>query len=77
MDVKIKDRDQKIEMLRLALNTADFGIEYWGLILFLRIQEAYAKKGGKMNMMDAAKVRATWEAERTAYDEKNAIVYRR
>jgi hypothetical protein len=52
MDVKIKDRKEEIEFLRMACNMAELGIGYQHADLIIRLQERLKKMKGKFSLKD-------------------------
>lgn len=71
MDVKIKDRNEKIEMLRMALNMAQIGVDYKTTDLINDVIIAVEKHGGKYSLRHGANLYANWISKWDNYDKKN------
>lgn len=61
MDVKIKDRDKKIEQLRLALAMVDIGVSYPTCDLLADVMNTIDEKDGEFSIKDAAEIKVVWE----------------
>ena len=73
MDVKVKDRKNEVEYLRMACNMAELGINYIQADLILRLQERLSKlKGGKFSIDDATHIHYKWKQEWQKYFEEQA-----
>jgi hypothetical protein len=70
MEVKIKDRKEEIEFLRMACNMAELGIAYQHADLILRLQEKLSELNGKFSIRDAIEVHSKWKEEWREYFEK-------
>jgi hypothetical protein len=70
MDVKIADRKEEIEFLRIACNMAELGISYIQADLILRLQERMKKKKGMFSMKDGAEIYYKWRQEWEQYAEQ-------
>ena len=70
MDVKIKDRKEEIEFLRIACNMAELGITYIQADLILRLQERMKTKKGMFSMKDGAEIHYKWRQEWEQYFEQ-------
>lgn len=76
MDVKIKDRKEEIEYLRIACNMAELGINYVHADLILRLQERLKKLKGKFSISDSVEIHYKWKEDWRKYFEaqsKNEI----
>lgn len=69
MDVKIKDRKENIEYLRMALNMAEVGVRYIDADLIIRISERLKKLNGKFSIKDGADVHHKWKEDWEGYFE--------
>lgn len=69
MEVKIKDRKEEVEFLRMDLNTAQIGVDYTHTDLFLRIQERLSKKKGKYTINDSVEIFHKWKTDWDRYFE--------
>ena len=69
MEVKIKDRKEEIEFLRMACNMAELGINYTHADLILRLQERLKKLKGKFSIKDAVEIHHKWKEEWRVYFE--------
>lgn len=67
MDVKIADRKENIEFLRIACNMAELGISYIQADLILRLQERMKEKKGMFSMKDGAEIYYKWRQEWEQY----------
>lgn len=67
MDVKIKDRKEEIEFLRIACNMAEIGIEYQHADLIIRLQERLNKLKGKFSISDSTEIHHKWKADWEKY----------
>lgn len=61
--IKYKDRNEETEMLRMALNMCDIGLDYHHVELLLEVQEKLKKKGDNFNLKDGVNLYYDW-AER-------------
>ena len=76
MDVKIKDRKDEIEYLRIACNMVEMGISYIHADLILRLQERLKKLKGKFSIDDSVTIHYKWKEDWRKYFEaqsKNEI----
>lgn len=69
MPVKIKDRKEEIEFLRMACNAAELGITYEYADLILRLQERLKKLKGKFTLKDVAEIQQKWTEDWLSYFE--------
>ena len=67
MSVKVEDRKDEIEHLRLALNIAEMSVSYEGCDLILAVQKKLTKKKGNFNVKDGVHIRREWEMKWEAY----------
>lgn len=63
MDVKIKDRKEEIEHLRLAFNIAGVNVEYLTVDLIVRIQEKLNQLKGKFTLEDGVSIQHDWRKD--------------
>ena len=52
MNVKVKDRKDNIEFVRMALNLAEIGVDYPNADLIVRIMERLNELKGKFSLKD-------------------------
>jgi hypothetical protein len=71
MDVKIKDRNERVEFLRMALNMSELPVSYIQTDLIIRTINVLNKEGGDFNLMDAAKIYSQWQQNWETYFKKN------
>ena len=72
MDVKIKDRKEEVEFLRMACNMAELGIGYEQADLILRLQERLKKLKGNFTINDGVEIHYKWKEDwQNYYDEQN------
>lgn len=69
-DVKIKDRDQDTEMLRMALNLAQLPVNYAQVDLIVKITEVFNKKKGEFDLSDGVNIYHKWKEQWDAYFEE-------
>jgi hypothetical protein len=74
MEVKIKDRKEEIEFLRMALNMAEIGIGYQHADLIIRLQERLKKLKGKFSIMDGIEIHHKWKQEWQNYFEEQSKI---
>lgn len=72
MDVKINDRKEEIEFLRMACNMAEIGIGYQHADLILRLQERLKKLKGKFSLKDGIEIYHKWKADWVIYFEEQS-----
>lgn len=70
MTVKIKDRKKEIEILRMALNMADIGVNYETTDLIIRVQNGLNERKDKFNVEDGLKIFYAWKQEWEDYYAK-------
>lgn len=74
MDVKIKDRKQEVEYLRMALAIAEMGFSYEHADLINRVVDECRKKKGKFSLDDGVKLLYKWKTDwRTYFDEQKEL----
>jgi hypothetical protein len=61
MEVQIKDREDAIEYLRMALAMAEFGVSYEQADLINRVVNEVRKKKGKFAIDDGLKLFSDWK----------------
>ena len=71
MDVKIKDRKEEIEYVRMGLNMCEMGVDYPSAELILRVIDRVEKLKGKFSCLDAVDIHHKWKDEWMAYFEAN------
>jgi hypothetical protein len=72
MDVKIKDRKEEIEFLRMACNMAELGIGYQHADLIIRLQERLKKLKGKFSLKDGVEIHYKWKEDWQKYFEQES-----
>lgn len=72
MEVKIKDRKEEIEFLRMACNLAEIGIAYQHADLILRLQERLKKLKGKFSLSDGVEIHHKWKEDYRNYFEEES-----
>ena len=74
MDVKIKDRKQEVEFLRMALAIAEMGFSYEHADLINRVVNESRKKKGKFSLLDGSKLLYKWKTDwRNYFDEQKEL----
>ena len=63
MEVKIKDRKEEVEFLRMACNMAQLGIGYEQTDLILRLQERLKELKGKFSIADGVEIHYKWKED--------------
>jgi hypothetical protein len=71
MEVKIKDRKEEIEFLRIACNMAEFGIAYQHADLIIRLQERLKELKGNYTISDSVEIHYKWKEDWQKYFEEN------
>lgn len=56
MDVRMKDRKQLIEMIRIVLNMCEIGVDYPMAEMVYECVKAVEKKKGKFTILDACEM---------------------
>ncbi len=69
MDVKIKDRKNEIEYLRMALNMCEIGVNYTQADLILKVLEKVKQLDGKFSIRDGVEIYHKWKIEWFNYFE--------
>jgi len=69
MEVQIKDREDTVEYLRMALAMAEFGVSYEQADLINRIVTEVRKKKGKFAIDDGVKLFYDWKRVWARYYE--------
>jgi len=72
MEVKIKDRKEEIEFLRMACNMAELGIGYQHADLIIRLQERLKKLKGKFSISDGVEIQYKWKQDWQNYFEEQS-----
>ncbi len=72
MEVKIKDRKEEIEFLRMACNLAELRIQYEHADLILRLQERLEKLKGKFSLSDGVEIHHKWKQDWQKYIEEQS-----
>ena len=69
MEVKIEDRKEEIEYLRMGLNMAELGVSYEQADLIIRISDRLKKLKGKFSLKDGVEIHHRWKQEWQKYYE--------
>lgn len=69
MEVKIKDRSNEVEFLRMALNMCELGIDYTQADLIIRVTKSLNKLKGKFSINDGVEIHHKWKEEWQKYFE--------
>ena len=72
MEVQIKDREDAIEYLRMALAMTEFGVSYEQADLINRVVNEVRKKKGKFTIHDAVFLFYGWKQKWMTYYENLA-----
>lgn len=70
MDVKIKDRKDEIEFIRMALNIVGIGVDYANADLINRTIKELNKLKGQFSLKDGVKLLYDWKDDWRKYAEK-------
>ena len=70
LQVKIKDRKNEVEFLRMACNMAELGIGYQHADLIIKLQERLEKLKGQFTIDDAVEIHHKWKKEWEKYFEE-------
>lgn len=70
MDVLIKDREDKIEMLRMALNLCELPVSYTQSDLIIRVLLKLEKVQGEFTLNDGIKIHYKWKDDWFEYSRK-------
>lgn len=70
MEVKIKDRKENVEFLRMACNIAELGINYQHADLIIRLQERLKTMKGKFSLHDGVEIHYKWKQDWVKYFEE-------
>lgn len=70
MDVKIKDRINEIEFIRMALNMVQIGVDYPNADLINRTMKELKKLKGKFSLKDGCDILYEWKEDWRNYAEK-------
>ena len=70
MDVKIKDRKEEVEFLRMALVMAEIGVDYKTTDLINRVTKRVNELKGKHTINDSIEILYKWKDDWQKYDEK-------
>ena len=71
MNVLIKDRKKEIELIRMALNMAEVGVNYETTELIITVIEQQKKLGGKFSLEDGCNIFSEWQNKWNNYYESN------
>ena len=74
MEVKIKDRKEDVEYLRIACNMAEIGIGYIHVDLILRLQERLRELNGDFSISDSVDIHYKWKQEWDAYFKEQSDI---
>jgi len=69
MEVKIEDRKEEIEYLRMGLNMAELGVSYEQADLIIRISDRLKKLKGKFSLKDGVEIHHKWKQDWEKYYE--------
>ena len=69
MDVKIKDRIEEVEFLRMALVMAEIGVDYKIADLINRVSYRVRQLEGKYTINDSVEILYKWKEDWLKYDE--------
>jgi len=69
MDVKIKDREEEIEYLRMALNMCELPVNYTQVDLIIEVVKETEKLKGNFSIKDGVKIHHGWRNKWDAYFE--------
>jgi hypothetical protein len=69
-EVKISDYEEKQQMLKLALNLVGIAIDYITIDLVVSTLDVIEKKGLKMDLQDAVKIKSFHEEKWENYFKK-------
>jgi hypothetical protein len=72
MDVKIKDRKDEIEFLRIACNMAELRIDYQYADLIIRLQQQLEKLKGNFSISDSVEIHYKWKEDWRKYFDEQA-----
>lgn len=67
MEVKIKDRKDEIEWIRMSLCMVEIGIGYTYADLIDRVMKALKSKKGEYSLKDSAEIHAQWQKDWDLY----------
>ena len=73
IDVDIKDRQESVEHLRMALGMSEFGVSYIQADLIARVQTSLAFLGGKFRLSDGVDLFYKWKKDWEKYAEEQQI----
>ncbi len=63
MEVKIKDRKDEVEWIRMSLCMVEIGIEYIHADLIRRVFNVLNEKKGQYSLKDSAEIHAQWQKD--------------
>jgi len=72
MNVKIKDRRENIEFLRMALNMCELRIDYTHADLINRVSNKLENLKGDFSISDGADIFSEWKEDWQKYFEKQS-----
>jgi len=67
MDIKIEDRKEEIEYLRMGMNMAELGVSYEQADLIIRISDRLKKLKGKFSLKDGVEIHHKWKQDWEKY----------
>lgn len=67
MDVKIKDRKEEVEFLRMVCNMAELRIDYIHADLILKLQDRLNKLKGDFSLNNGVQIHHQWKTEWEKY----------
>ncbi len=70
MDVKIKDRKRDVEILRMALNMCEIGVDYPQADMINRVVNKLSELKEAFSMKDGIELHSEWKKEWQDYFQK-------
>lgn len=71
MEVKIKDREEKTEYLRMAINMCELPLDYTHADLIIKLHKELEVHEGNLSVRDVVKVFSDWKQEWETYYYKS------
>ena len=68
--VKIKDKDDNVHFMEIALNAAGLGVSYKQTDLIDKVIAKLTEKKGNADILDISRVQAKWEEKWDKYDKE-------
>lgn len=72
MEVKIKDRKEEIEYIRIVLNIAGIGVDYTNADLINRVMKELNNLKGKFSVSDGVTILYKWKEDWQNYFEEQS-----